>query len=47
MKGVQRGLTIAIYNHATELHGLQVGVLNRADNNTGAARMLPLVNFHR
>ena len=45
--GVQRGLTIAIYNHANELHGMQIGLLNRADNNSGIARILPLLNFHR
>jgi len=47
VRGVQRGLTIAIYNHARELHGLQVGIINRADNNRGAARILPIINFHR
>ena len=47
VRGVQRGLSIAVYNHATELHGLQLGLINRADNHRGAARILPILNFHR
>jgi hypothetical protein len=47
IRGVQRGLTVAIYNHANELHGMQIGLLNRADNNSGIARILPILNFHR
>jgi hypothetical protein len=44
--GVQRGLSIGIYNDARELHGVQVGVINRARNNAGARRILPIVNWN-
>ncbi|HKP29678.1 MAG TPA: hypothetical protein VJU15_09750 [Gemmatimonadales bacterium] len=47
IKGAQRGLAIGIFNTADELHGLQIGVLNRAKNNQGIAQWLPLVNFHK
>ena len=47
IKGQQRGLAIGIFNTADELHGLQIGVLNRAKNNRGIAQWLPLFNFHK
>ena len=47
IKGAQRGLAIGIFNTADELHGLQIGVLNRAKNNKGIAQWLPLFNFHK
>jgi hypothetical protein len=45
-EGVQRGLTIGLFNWATELRGVQIGLLNRADNNPAPFRWLPLVNAH-
>ena len=46
VRGLQAGLSIGIYNSARVLNGLQLGVLNRAQNNRGIWRMLPLVNAH-
>ncbi len=46
VRGPQRGLTIGLYNSAYELHGVQVGVLNRAKNNRAPFKILPLVNLH-
>ena len=46
VKGTQHGLTLGIFNFAHELHGVQVGILNYAGNNTGIAKLLPLVNAH-
>ena len=39
-------LTIGVFNYAQELHGIQIGLLNFAGNNRGAARWLPIVNAH-
>jgi len=44
--GVQRGVTIGLFNDARSLHGVQLGVLNRAANNPGAFRLLPVANAH-
>ena len=44
--GVQRGLTIGLYNRAEELHGIQIGLLNYAGNNKGIWRWMPIVNAH-
>jgi hypothetical protein len=44
--GTQRGTSIGIFNHATELCGIQIGVLNYAENNPKFLRLLPLMNFH-
>lgn len=46
VKGTQHGLTLGIFNFAHELHGVQIGVLNYAGNNTGIAKLLPIVNAH-
>jgi hypothetical protein len=46
MKGVQRGLAIGIVNYAQELHGLQVGLINIARNNSPGTRVLPIANWH-
>jgi hypothetical protein len=46
VRGVQRGITIGLFNTADELHGVQVGVLNHAANNSGPFRWLPLINAH-
>jgi hypothetical protein len=47
LKGTQRGLAIGIVNYAEELHGVQVGLINIARNNSSATRVLPIVNVHR
>lgn len=44
--GIQRGITIGLYNKADELHGVQLGLLNFAGNNRGPARWLPILNMH-
>jgi hypothetical protein len=46
IRGSQRGLTIGLYNNADELHGVQLGLLNRAGNNRGIFRLLPLINLN-
>lgn len=46
IQGVQRGVVIGIFNSATELHGVQVGVLNWAGNNSSGLKLLPVVNAH-
>ena len=46
MKGEQRGLTIGLINHAWELRGVQIGLLNCADSNPGL-KCLPLINWDR
>ena len=45
-RGTQRGLAIGIFNNAETLHGIQLGILNRAANNRGIFRLLPLLNVH-
>ncbi len=40
------GLTIAIFNYAKALHGVQLGVLNFAGNNSSWTRWLPVANAH-
>ncbi len=40
------GLTIGIVNWTDELHGIQVGLLNRAGNNPAPFNTLPFVNAH-
>jgi hypothetical protein len=42
----QRGLSIGIFNHADNLHGVQIGVLNFAGNNPEGLKILPLLNVH-
>jgi hypothetical protein len=42
----QRGLSIGLVNYAVELEGVQLGLLNIAENNRGIFRVLPLVNLH-
>jgi len=46
LKGVQHGLAIGIVNYAEELHGVQVGLINIARNNSSATRILPIVNVN-
>ncbi|MBD3224589.1 MAG: hypothetical protein GF313_07660 [Caldithrix sp.] len=46
IKGNQTGITIGLLNIAKELNGLQVGILNYADNNPKWLRVLPILNVH-
>jgi hypothetical protein len=46
VRGVQRGLAIGVFNTADELHGIQIGILNRAGNNKPPFRWLPVFNAH-
>ena len=46
VRALQVGLTIGVVNDATELHGVQVGVVNIARNNRGWKRVLPVLNLH-
>jgi hypothetical protein len=43
---VQHGVTIAIYNKAKELHGIQFGLINHAINNRRLFRTTPFFNFN-
>lgn len=43
IKGAQHGLTIGLFNYASELHGAQVGILNISDND-GHRRVLPVLS---
>jgi hypothetical protein len=43
---VSMGLTLGIVNWADELHGIQIGLLNRAANNRSPFRILPFLNAH-
>jgi len=40
------GLAIGLYNSARVLQGLQIGFLNRAQNNKAPLKVLLLVNLH-
>jgi len=40
------GFSVAIYNRAKELHGIQFGLINYAGNNPKGLRMLPFINLH-
>lgn len=40
------GVSVAGFNQATELHGVQFGLLNYAGNNPKLLRWLPFMNFH-
>jgi hypothetical protein len=45
VRGEQRGLVIGVVNYAEQLHGVQLGLINWAGNNT-TFKLLPLVNAH-
>jgi hypothetical protein len=47
MHGTQRGLSIGLLNSARNLHGVQIGLINIAQNNPKGRRVLPLINWHR
>lgn len=42
----QNGFSLAVYNNTTELHGLQIGLINHVANNPKGLRWLPLINLH-
>lgn len=44
--GAQHGLAIGVFNSAAELHGMQIGLLNRAGNNRPPFRWLPILDVH-
>ena len=44
IRGVNRGITIGIYNYARTSPGMQFGLLNFVRDNPGSLRLLPLVN---
>jgi hypothetical protein len=46
VNGVQRGVTIGLVNYARTLSGVQLGVVNIAQNNHGMLRALPILNAH-
>lgn len=46
VRGTQRGLTIGLLNYARELHGVQIGLLNIARNNSFWTTILPVLNFN-
>jgi hypothetical protein len=46
VRGVQRGITIGLLNRAQELHGIQIGLFNFAENNRAPFRYLPVLNLH-
>ncbi len=45
IRGEPRGLVIGVVNYAEQLHGVQIGLLNWAGNNS-TFKLLPLVNAH-
>jgi hypothetical protein len=46
VRGVQKGITIGLLNRARELHGVQIGLFNYAENNPPFFRYLPVLNLH-
>ena len=46
VRTLQVGLTIGVVNDATELHGVQLGLINIARNNRSWKRVLPVLNLH-
>lgn len=44
IEGTQRGLTVGLFNMASELEGIQIGLLNYAGNKRKGLRWLPFVN---
>jgi hypothetical protein len=43
---IQKGFSLSIFNETQELHGLQLGLLNHAENNRKIFRWTPLINFN-
>jgi hypothetical protein len=46
IRGEQRGLAIGLVNYAAILHGVQIGLVNWADNNPSGLKILPIANAH-
>lgn len=46
VSGPMYGVSIGLYNDADELHGVQIGVLNRARDNPPPFEFLPFLNLH-
>ena len=46
VRGPQYGLAIGVYNSTDELHGVQIGLINRAKNNRAPFKILPILNLH-
>ncbi len=46
VRGKQRGLTIGLFNYASELQGVQLGLFNYAGNNPRFLRFLPGLNLN-
>jgi hypothetical protein len=46
VRGTQRGLTVGLLNRTRQLRGVQLGLLNQAENNPRLLRWLPLANVH-
>jgi len=44
--GRQAGLSVGVFNHATELRGVQIGLINYVEDNPPGLRILPVVNAH-
>jgi hypothetical protein len=44
VRGVQRGITIGIYNYARAIRGVQIGLLNYVRSNPKGLRLLPIFN---
>ncbi len=43
-RSTQAGLTVGLFNYASELHGIQIGLINVAGNNSAPFKILPLIN---
>jgi len=43
---IQKGLSISFFNDSKELHGVQLGLLNHAENNRRMFRWSPFINFN-
>jgi len=46
IRGEQRGLAIGIVNYAAVLRGVQIGLVNWADDNPSGLKILPIANAH-
>ena len=46
VRGIQTGITFGVFNVAKELRGVQIGVLNYAENNPAPFKLLPVLNFN-
>jgi hypothetical protein len=46
IRGTQTGITIGLINRAKILKGVQIGLLNYAENNPAPFRILPILNLN-